>query len=232
MCASCEWVWDGLQKTLVKDKESTWRFSGAPPVVCSRVNFRYAQSPGRVRRSKRLARPMFPTFFLTFFSISKERVCAASFSFSARVLTQNSCRLFVWFSFTPPFCRVVSNNVYIEVPREFGLDQWTVLAVQEQMGATILEFVRLQRCWYGSRDAGQASESAVRGDFEVNHFSQGASSPFVQGHKTRWVWYFVHKDDNVGLGAGVYLEWYRRQISKSFIMKFRGHLGLAAQKKA
>ena len=47
-----------------------------------------------------------------------------------------------------------------------------------------------KRCWYGTRDAGQAFEFAVRDDFEVNNFSQGACSPSVNRYKTRRLWYF------------------------------------------
>ena len=74
-------------------------------------------------------------------------------------------------------------------------------------------------------------EFAVRGDVEVNNLSQGAYSPCVYRHKTWWLWYFVHGDDNVGLGAVVDLEWYRQQVSKRFTTKLRGYLGLAAHDK-
>ena len=45
------------------------------------------------------------------------------------------------------------------------------------------------------------------------------------------MWYSVHGDDYVGLGAEVDVEWYRQQVSKRFIMKLRGYLGPAAHHK-
>ena len=48
---------------------------------------------------------------------------------------------------------------------------------------------------------------------------------------TTRLWYSVHGDDHVGLGAEVGLEWYRQQVSKRFIMKLRGDLGPAGHHK-
>ena len=83
-----------------------------------------------------------------------------------------------------------------------------------ELGLDPSQCLRLKRCWYGRRDAGQAFEFVVRDDLEVNNFSQGAYSPCVHGHKTPRLWHSVHGDDRVGLGDDVYLEWYRRQVRK------------------
>ena len=56
-------------------------------------------------------------------------------------------------------------NVHMEGPKERGLDPSQCL--------------RLNKCWYGTRDAGQAFEFAVRDGFDANDFSQGAYSPCV-----------------------------------------------------
>ena len=92
-----------------------------------------------------------------------------------------------------PHCTGLRENIYIEAPKELGLDP--------------TQCPRLNKCWYGTRDAGQAFEFAVRNDFEANDFSQGAYSPNVCRHKTRRLWDFVHGDDNVSLGVEVVLTW-------------------------
>ena len=47
-------------------------------------------------------------------------------------------------------CKMLSNNVYIEAPKELRLDQSQCL--------------RLEICWHGTRGAGKASDFAVRND--------------------------------------------------------------------
>ena len=42
------------------------------------------------------------------------------------------------------------------------------------------------------------------------------------------MWYCVHSDDYVRLGARVDHEWYRQEVIKRFIMTRRGNFGLAA----
>ena len=112
-------------------------------------------------------------------------------------------------------CKVL--NVYIQAPCAHGLD--------------LPQCLRLKRCWCGTRDAGQAFEFAVRDDFEVNNFTQGANSPCLQRPKTRRSWYFVHGDDYVELCAEMDLEWYRQLVSQRFILKLRVYLGPAAYHK-
>ena len=53
------------------------------------------------------------------------------------------------------------------------------LTCASKLRRNLSQCLRVKRCWYGTRDAGQAFEFAVRDDFEVNSFSQGAYSPCV-----------------------------------------------------
>ena len=103
-----------------------------------------------------------------------------------------------------PHCTALRENMYIEAPKELGLDPSQCL--------------RLKKCWYGTRDAGQAFEFAVRGDVEANDFSQGVYSPCVYPHKTRRLWYFVHGDDYVGLWTWSGTD---SKPAQRFIMKLR-----------
>ena len=50
----------------------------------------------------------------------------------------------------------------------------------------------------------------------------------VYRNKRRRMWYCVHSDDYVRLGARVDHEWYRLEVIKRFIMTLRGNLGPAA----
>ena len=73
-----------------------------------------------------------------------------------------------------------------------------------------------------------AFEFAVRDDIEGNNFSQGAYPRCVYRNKRRRMWYCVHSDDYVRLGAQVDHEWYRQEVSKRFIMTLRANLGPGA----
>jgi hypothetical protein len=110
-----------------------------------------------------------------------------------------------------PHCKVLRDNVYIEAPKEMNLPE----------GMCLL----LKKCWYGTRDAGQAFEFAVRDDFLENSFEQGLYTPCVYRHKEKLLMYFVHGDDYVGVGMRDDLDWYEKQLSKRFIVKNRGTLG-------
>ena len=101
------------------------------------------------------------------------------------------------------------------------------IAAPKELGSDPLQCLPLRRCGYGIRDAGQTFEFVVRDDLEVHNFSQGTHSQCVCRHRTRRLWYIVHGDD-VGLGAEVDFDGYRQQVSKRFILKLRGCLGLAA----
>ena len=100
---------------------------------------------------------------------------------------------------------------YVETVPEMGLPEDTCL---------------LARCgWYGMRDAGQAFEFAVRDHFLDHDFKQGMFSSCVFAHRGKFLLYFVHGDDYVGLGVRGDLEGYKAKLSERFITKDRGILG-------
>ena len=51
------------------------------------------------------------------------------------------------------------------------------------------------------RDAGQAFEFAVRDHFLDHDFKQGTFTTCVFAHRSKFLLYFVHGDDYVGLGV-------------------------------
>ena len=75
------------------------------------------------------------------------------------------------------------------------------------------------------RDAGQAFEFAVRDHFLDHDFKQGMFSTCVFAHRSKFLLYFVHGDDYVGLGVRGDLECYKAKLSERFIIKDRGILG-------
>ena len=82
-----------------------------------------------------------------------------------------------------------------------------------------------RRGWYGMRDAGQAFELAVRDHFLDRDFKQGMFSTCVFAHRCKFLLYFVHGDDYVGLGVRGDLEGYKAKLSERFIIKDRGIFG-------
>ena len=110
-----------------------------------------------------------------------------------------------------PHCQALRSDFYIDAPEEMELPAGTCLLVK--------------RSWYGMRDAGQAFEFAVRDDFKKNDFKQGMYSPCVFRHTDRFLFYFVHGDDYVGLGSRKDVDWYLSRVSQRFIIKERGVLG-------
>ena len=82
-----------------------------------------------------------------------------------------------------------------------------------------------RRGWYGMRDAGQAFEFAVRDHFLDPDFKQGMFSTCVFAYRSKFLLYFVHGDDYVGLGVRGDLEGYKAKLSERFIVKDRGFLG-------
>ena len=104
-----------------------------------------------------------------------------------------------------------SDDFYVETVPEMGLPEDTGLLAR--------------RGWYGMRDAGQAFEFAVRDHFLDNAFKQGMFSTCVFAHRSKFLLYFVHGDDYVGLGVRGDLEGYKAKLSERCIIKDRGILG-------
>ena len=115
-----------------------------------------------------------------------------------------------------PHCKVLRDNVYIEAPRELGLDPSKCL--------------RLKRCLHGTRDAGQVFEFAV-GDSKctLSHKERSHGASTDTGHDDCGT---LCGDDYMGLGAEVGLEWYRQHVSERFIMKLRELLGTCSTPQA
>ena len=105
-----------------------------------------------------------------------------------------------------PHCPAL-RKIYVRAPDEVGLPPGMCW--------------RMKKSWYGTRDAGQVYEFAVRDDFIANQFDQGRFSVCVYRHKTRALMYFVFGDDYVGIGCREDLEWYRSQLSLKFTVKNR-----------
>ena len=67
------------------------------------------------------------------------------------------------------------------------------------------------------RDAGQAFKFAVRGHFLDHDFKKGMFSTCVFAHRYKFLLYFEHGDDYVGLGVRGDLEGYKAKMSERFI---------------
>ena len=121
---------------------------------------------------------------------------------------------FIDISRAHPHAEALRDNLYIEAPPELGLDRDQCLL--------------LKKCWYGTRDAPQAFEFAVRDHFLSCDFEQGRYSTCVYKHRTRTLYYFVHGDDYVGIGSRADLAWFAERLKERFLIKVRGILGPAS----
>ena len=100
---------------------------------------------------------------------------------------------------------VLRDDFHVETVPEIGLPEDTCLLAR--------------RGWYGMRDAGQAFEHFLDHDFK-----QGMFSTCVLAHRSKFLPYFVHGDDYVGLGVRG-LEGHKAKLSERFIIKDRGIVG-------
>ena len=73
-----------------------------------------------------------------------------------------------------PHAKVLRDNIYIEPPAELVLPRD--------------QCILLHRCWYGTRDAGQGFEFAVRDHFEAHDFVQGIFTPCIYKHRNKRLW--------------------------------------------
>ena len=114
-----------------------------------------------------------------------------------------------------PHVDVLRKHFYVQAPAEWGLgDDMCLLC---------------RKCWYGMRDAGQAFEFAVRDHFVSQGFEQGLFSSCVYrcADPGRFMIYFIHGDDYVGLGTQSVLYGYLDALRERFIIKVRAVLGAA-----
>ena len=90
-----------------------------------------------------------------------------------------------------PHSKPLRDNIYIQGPKELGL--------------AADECLLLLRSWYGTRDASQAFEKAVKEAFEARDFVTGTFSVCLFRHSTKPLCYLAHGDDYVGVGNGATL---------------------------
>ena len=109
-----------------------------------------------------------------------------------------------------PHAEVLRDDFYVETVPEMSLPEDMCLLAR--------------RGWYGMRDAGQAFEFAVRDHFLDHDSKQGMFSTCVFVHRSKFLLYFVHGDDYVGLGVRGDVEGFKAKLSERFIIKDRGIL--------
>ena len=84
---------------------------------------------------------------------------------------------------------------------------------------------RLKRCVYGTRDAGLLWEDTYAACLQSMGFIRGVANPCCFHHPQRGLTLVVHGDDFSTLGRREDLLWCEQELSKSFEIKVRGHVG-------
>ena len=102
-------------------------------------------------------------------------------------------------------------SLYVRLPPELGLPKSTV--------------AKLERCMYGTRDAGAIWETCYVDCLVGMGFVQGSGSPCCFEHPQWKVAVVVHGDDFSALGTDAALDKYEKGLSQKFECKFRGRLG-------
>ena len=102
-------------------------------------------------------------------------------------------------------------SLYVRLPPELGLPKDTV--------------AKLERCMYGTRDAGAIWESCYTDCLVNMGFEQGSGSPCCFWHPKWQISVVVHGDDFTALGTDEALDKYEAGLCKSFECKMRGRLG-------
>ena len=83
----------------------------------------------------------------------------------------------------------------------------------------------LEKAMHGTRDAAQNWEHEYCEFMGGLGFERGKSSPCAFYHREREIRAVIHGDDFTLLGWKRDLDWYRKEISNRFEIKFRGRLG-------
>ena len=102
-------------------------------------------------------------------------------------------------------------SLYVRLPPELGLPKDVV--------------AKLERCMYGTRDAGAIWETCYVDCLVGMGFVQGVGSPCCFCHPKWEVSVVVHGDDFSALGTDESLDKYEAGLRKSFECKMRGRLG-------
>ena len=87
---------------------------------------------------------------------------------------------------------------------------------------------KLQKATYGTRDAAQNWEYAYVEAMEEIGFKRGRATPCAFYMAERNLRVVVHGDDFTVLGQEADLDWFRRNISEKYEVKFRGRIGLGS----
>ena len=105
-----------------------------------------------------------------------------------------------------------TRSLYVRLPTELGLPRDVV--------------AKLERCMYGTRDAGAIWESCYVECLVNMGFIQGSGSPCCFWHPDWKISVVVHGDDFSALGTDAALDKYEAGLAKSFECKMRGRLGV------
>ena len=91
-----------------------------------------------------------------------------------------------------------SRKLSIKPPPEMGMSKDTVL--------------KLERCMYGTRDAGAIWESVYTDALLAMGFTQGVASPCCFHHASKEISCVVHGDDFTALGTDDALDYYEAEL--------------------
>ena len=109
------------------------------------------------------------------------------------------------------FNGVPTRDLYVKLPPELGLGRQVV--------------GKLQKCMYGTRDAGAIWEWTYTQALLKMGFVQGKSNPCCFKHPKWRLALVVHGDDFTCLGTDHHLDLYEKAIQESFEVELRGRMG-------
>ena len=104
-------------------------------------------------------------------------------------------------------------NVHLVFPKELGIPAHLV--------------AHLNRCVYGTRDAGAIWEDCYADALQEFGFTRGVANPCCFHHAGRNLMVVVHGDDFTAVGAKADILWYESSLATKFDIKMRGHLGFS-----
>ena len=104
-------------------------------------------------------------------------------------------------------------NIHLVFPKELGIPSHLV--------------AHLNRCVYGTRDAGAIWEDCYADALQECGFTRGVANPCCFHHPDRNIMVVVHGDDFTAVGARSDILWYEDSLESKFQIKRRGHLGFA-----
>ena len=108
------------------------------------------------------------------------------------------------------FNGVPNRNVHLVLPKELGVPSSYV--------------AYLERCVYGTRDAGAIWEACYADALLEMGFVRGMASPCCFPHPSRNLCVVVHGDDFTCLGPRLDILWYEDSLAERFEIKRRGQI--------